>query len=542
MTNHYVDNKHFTEILSEWADRQRERKLQGLPRERVTDAIGESVLMICNNLANHPKFMNYCVDTETEALTQRGWLRYTDITLDDNILSYDKTTKCLVWSRIEDIYIGSFKGKMHKLKMKGLDALVSPKHKFLTNRDLVEVELLLSNDNIILMGNHLESIDEIYSDSFVELVGWVITEGYLIERKRAKNIILAQNEGHFADMIRKCFNELGVPFKEYYRKNGLVTWFLKHGDICKKIHDCIPGKVLSSEFILSLSQRQRELLIDTMVSGDGWVKKCGGYGYAQKDKNHIDQFLFLCTIAGKTTKTTHRKIVSFGKNTTIYNVNIYKKSKTHCIVEHIDFNGGFNSFRGGNAKHAYKEKYQNVPTIDYDGNIWCPQTEYGCFVCRRRGTIYLTGNSFKEDMIGDAIENCIRYIFNFDGNKSSNAFNYVTTIAAFAIIRRIKKEKLKFTKHISYIKRIVDVELLCEIVNTASDSDREYYSGYLNTIKSVIDEFEKIDSEMITETPNEPLLPSNVIIEDNEDNEDNDVVDNRPKTILEIMMEQGEDL
>ena len=48
---------------------------------------------------------------------------------------------------------------------------------------------------------------------------------------------------------------------------------------------------------------------------------------------------------------------------------------------------------------------------------------------------------FREEMIGDAIENCLMYAANFDPEKSKNPFAYFTQITYFAFLRRIKKEK-----------------------------------------------------------------------------------------------------
>ena len=50
------------------------------------------------------------------------------------------------------------------------------------------------------------------------------------------------------------------------------------------------------------------------------------------------------------------------------------------------------------------------------------------------------GYTFVDDMVGDAVENCIMYISNFDVEKSTNAFAYVTQISYFAFLRRIQKE------------------------------------------------------------------------------------------------------
>jgi len=48
---------------------------------------------------------------------------------------------------------------------------------------------------------------------------------------------------------------------------------------------------------------------------------------------------------------------------------------------------------------------------------------------------------FKDDMIGDAVENCLLYCDNFDPEKSQNPFSYFTQITYFAFLRRIQKEK-----------------------------------------------------------------------------------------------------
>lgn len=49
--------------------------------------------------------------------------------------------------------------------------------------------------------------------------------------------------------------------------------------------------------------------------------------------------------------------------------------------------------------------------------------------------------SYKEDMIGDAVLNCISYMDNFDPEKSKNPFAYFTQVVYFAFLRRIEGEK-----------------------------------------------------------------------------------------------------
>lgn len=49
--------------------------------------------------------------------------------------------------------------------------------------------------------------------------------------------------------------------------------------------------------------------------------------------------------------------------------------------------------------------------------------------------------SYRDEMIGDGIENCLMYFENFDPEKSQNPFAYFTQIIYYAFIRRIQKEK-----------------------------------------------------------------------------------------------------
>lgn len=57
------------------------------------------------------------------------------------------------------------------------------------------------------------------------------------------------------------------------------------------------------------------------------------------------------------------------------------------------------------------------------------------------------GYTYRDEMIGDAIENCLRYLHNFNPDKSNNPFAYFTQIMYYAFLRRIEKEKKQ-----SYIK------------------------------------------------------------------------------------------
>lgn len=85
---------------------------------------------------------------------------------------------------------------------------------------------------------------------------------------------------------------------------------------------------------------------------------------------------------------------------------------------------------------------------------------------------------FRDEMISDAIENCLTYIHNFDPNKSSNPFAYFTQIIWYAFLRRIQKEK----KQLEIKNKIIE-KLGFEEVFSSESSNDSYNNSMFNSIK-----------------------------------------------------------
>jgi hypothetical protein len=412
----------------------------------MSDKLARMLQLLCGRFGKKGNFANYCVDADTRALTQTGWKYYNQITTADKILSYNPESKTLVWSAIKGIYINSnYNGTMHKLDTQGMDALVTPNHKFVSvERGIIPVEDIICDEHIVLTGLPVsDSNPATYTNSFIEVVGWAITKGHYIKGSTRKRCIsISQKEGQQADRIRQCLQESGITYREYSWKEDLVI-FNCTGDKISSIYDSIaPNRVLSEDFILSLTQSQRLLLIETMINADGWYIPNGEMSYVQKDPNHADAFLMLCTIAGLTTLTTSMvyKTPISGKNPTggesnVLSINIYAQPKLQCKAEHIDFHGGM---PGPGGK---REQKANSPTQQYKGTIWCPQTEYGTFVCRRNKYIYVTGNTYNDDMQAYAMLMLVRTWRSFDPKRSDNPFAFFTQCIKNSFKQYLNQEK-----------------------------------------------------------------------------------------------------
>ena len=80
--------------------------------------------------------------------------------------------------------------------------------------------------------------------------------------------------------------------------------------------------------------------------------------------------------------------------------------------------------------------------------------------------------TYRDEMICDAIENCIQYIGNFNREKSDNAFAYITQICYYAFLRRIQKEKKQV-----FIKQ----QVISDITQDTFDTIDGDTSGMVNT-------------------------------------------------------------
>ena len=101
--------------------------------------------------------------------------------------------------------------------------------------------------------------------------------------------------------------------------------------------------------------------------------------------------------------------------------------------------------------------------------------------------------TFKEDMVFDGVENCVRYCHNFNPDKSKNPFSYFTQIIYYAFLRRIEKEKKQ-----SYIKyKMTELSNVDEMVESDSSNPNidKSYNIYQYDFSN-FEEFEKRAKEI----------------------------------------------
>jgi hypothetical protein len=321
--------------------------------------------------------VEYCLDDSTQILTRRGWLYHHELLSDDECLGIDPTTKVISWQPIESVHRFNHDGDMiHWHNSHGFDALSTEQHRWLmaaTDRFKRTWELSDTRENIQSGGGYPQCFisHPVYSDEFVELIGWTVTEGWYpkgsslgvrIGQSIKKNPEKAQRLVQLA----KYFSDLGATTSQYDRKSMIDFYFGK--GIGNLIRQAAPDKQLTPEFLCSLTKHQAELLYETMLSGDGNRSKTSTR-FTQKDQGRIDGFQMLASMLG------NRTCAKAHKGTSVQDVTVYKRTVTNTA-----------------SLTETKEYYRGV--------VWCPKTPTQTWLARRNGGTFWTGNThFSSNMI-----------------------------------------------------------------------------------------------------------------------------------------------
>jgi hypothetical protein len=169
-----------------------------------------------------------------------------------------------------------------------------------------------------------------------------------------------------------------------------------------------------------------------------------------------------------------------------------RRDKTEHYVDNKEFYNAMVSYKNkwNEARSRYYNKYGNYPknTDDWEGRPRIPKYIGECLLKIATHLSYLpkfANYTSREDMIMDAVENSILYLYNFDPDyinpktgKKKNPFAYFTQITYFAFLRRIGKENRQ--------KEIADKILEKAMYDEVFHVDEEVHNSDYNSIKDSI--------------------------------------------------------
>ena len=144
------------------------------------------------------------------------------------------------------------------------------------------------------------------------------------------------------------------------------------------------------------------------------------------------------------------------------------------------------------VKHA-REQEKDLPKVtDYIAQ---------CFLKISEGLSHKSNfvrYTYREEMVMDAVENCLKAIENYDIDKATrtgkpNAFAYFTQISWYAFLRRIEKEKKQQDIKMKYINQSGIENFLDNELGDAQSAS--VAQAFVDQLRIRIDEVKEKDSE-----------------------------------------------
>lgn len=320
-----------------------------------------------------------CYSDDTEVLTQDGFKKFSDVTLNDRVGQYNKQTKSMSLVTPTAFQVFDYNGDMVNFTSNRLDLLITPDHRVLyySSEPLYErVDTASHVYNLtkgkIPIAGHFESEVE-YDAVTAQILGWIICDGSLEKAGNSRRIRIYQKKEPNVTNIRKLLNEANLYFSEYVDKRSGVIIFTLHADSSKKILGYFDNEEIKRipRDLLNASYEVLQLLYETLIAADGHRTKKNQDYFASLSKDLADDFAELCCKIGYSS----RNVIQRPAGSKLVPNGPHRKAIYRCRVRKF-------------ARSGIKEK----TITKYRGKVYCASVPSGFLVVKRNGKIAICGN------------------------------------------------------------------------------------------------------------------------------------------------------
>lgn len=315
-----------------------------------------------------------CVDEATKVLTVNGFKAYNELNEGDMIYTW-KDGNLNVMPVKKVIIKKNESGKMHVYSGRNYLQQVTDYHRCLIRKfNSRDTELKTSKEIFgvktpysfpaMFDGSLLEGIS--LTDDEIRLSAMLYTDGCLDYRNGAlHHVKLHKSKRRWKDSgIENVLNNIPVKFTITDARRGSFGSTMRTisflGESRSYLKNLIGQKSTIHPNFFRMNQRQARLFLKTWALFDGDENKM----LLQCDNETIvEQIQHIAVLAGWTSHLVFKKLVS-GKETTYVKI-----------------------------KQIRDVKPSNRYEVDYNGIVWCPNTDDGTAVFMKEGNVFISGNS-----------------------------------------------------------------------------------------------------------------------------------------------------
>jgi Icc-related predicted phosphoesterase len=360
----FTGEKHMVEDFHKWLNKQ--------PTKHIISVQG-----------NHE-----CLDKYTELLTNRGWIKYSEININDKVLSINSYNEA-VWTHINKVIVTKAKYiYTHQNKM--MDIAITENHRIpyyyfhqyqkkFSELQYGTVNNIHSSVNIPVASKN-NNVDCDILDDEIRLLGWILTDGsctskndfYIYQSKpdgisKIINILNNLNYKYTLKFRHRDIQEICGKKLKSIRPQGEFRIKSESSNLLRKYIK--PGKQVNKELFNKFSSNQMQILLMSMMDGDGSWHKTRTCGALNGTKEFLDWVQTLAVQCG-----IRSSIIEYRSNNFRLNLSF---NRDKIII------------------HQFSKKFKK---IQYNDDVWCLSVPHTNFMIRRNGKACFTGNCFIDKM------------------------------------------------------------------------------------------------------------------------------------------------
>ena len=327
-----------------------------------------------------------CYSSDTQVLTEDGWVYWTEVTTDTVLAAYDLKTGLVNFESPSAVQRWDYSGKMYHLDGQALDFLVSPDHRMIVQTrkkdgtwtesyDITSSEVYGKSVRYITTGN-LSNSDRTHistpidDSSFWSLIGFWVGDGDIHTSKNTLRFHLKKSRK--INYLENLCSQLGLDF--YVTKND--RYVVSYPEIGNWMQlNCLTEKSTKKlpDGYLRLEKDCVYGLFDGLKNSDGTIRR-NTWSYSTTSKILSEQLQAIAAV-------NDLKFTCSVENREDENhSDLYYLRMTDRIYPRVEINQS-------NRSRTYKEEW-----IDYTGEIHCATVSTGALIVRRNGKVAICGN------------------------------------------------------------------------------------------------------------------------------------------------------
>lgn len=357
-----------------------------------------------------------CYSDDTEVLTECGWIPFKLLTKEYKVAALMNGNE-LQYVNPTELQIYDHEGKMYKVKSNHVDLLVTPNHRMWVAKQVKTASVSKQYD--ICMPDEIEGKQMHYkknatmwepthpvNEKFmfpksrrlpeleVNMNDWLVFLGIWYAEgwcdASAERIDISVDKKRVKDALTECCKNLGFDIGAHGEdsKGMKNKWYCYNKRLLNYLQPLSTGAVNKSlpSWVFNLNQEQAQILINSMLLGDGYTTKTAQPVYCTSSHLLADEFQRLCLHAGWSAnilvnkKAGHTSTMRDGRVITAtedgLEIRIIKKQNEPLVNRYI---------KQGKPADSW---------VDYKGKVYCCTVPGdGVVYVRRNGVPIWSGNS-----------------------------------------------------------------------------------------------------------------------------------------------------